>query len=272
MTAFHDLLRAELHRFYALRTLLWAPTLVVVASAAPVLMFGLALGDAVRYCSANGCAMPPTPDVDVVLTGLSGTGSPAVGVVAALLCGAMFVLSDLRHRVLTVAVLLNPHRLSVLGVRALLAFTAGSVGAGAGVWLGAVLFVATGESAAVHVDVLSGEVLGLVLRSFLAGGLLAIVGLTVAFLVLRTIFVVAILVLWPLLVEPMFPSLFGQAAEALAHALPVVNAKAWTGSFPAFDFTFTASAALAIFMSWVILLFGAAWLRFERLRLDSRLD
>ncbi|MGL4743518.1 MAG: hypothetical protein ACRCXL_03905 [Dermatophilaceae bacterium] len=231
-------------------------------------LLALAMGQANDFCSEPGadCRTPTITAPDTIVTaGVLGDGSPGAGLIALMLLGASSILVEYRYGTLGSTLLVAPRRGLIVAVKAAvaggLAFALGAVAAvGSGL-----VFVLLGGTAAAQVIPWSAASVEISLRTALVVACAAAGGVALAAVVRNAIVVVTLVVMWPLVVEPLLPALLPGHAEQIAGVLPFTNARHFVG----LDVGEAAMAsgpnlAGAIFAGWMLLLLAAAVVVIER--------
>ncbi len=261
------ILRGELRKLAYQRYFLWAPMIVIASTVAPVAALGFALGHAASYCSTHGCASPPVPGPESVLTGFAGAGSPPFGMVAVLAVGAMTMLSELRYRTIASTLLVAPQRRLLIASKATIAAATAGISSAVGVFVAGVIFKTLAQSSGAQVEPFGTGNLVTVAQVGVVGSLLGISGVLLSALILRTTWIMVVVIAWPLILELVLPMPFGDLGERVGALLPLVNIKRWLGIDSDALFSWPPATSMAIFVGWVFAVGFVGVLRFTRARI-----
>lgn len=226
------LLRAEWTKWSSTRLALTYGAAAVGLSVMITALLGLAMNQAHEACARPEatCSMPPFLAPNTIVTaGLLGDGTPGAGLIALMLLGAATVLVEYRYGTFGTTFLATPQRPAVLGVKAALTLAVAFVLAAIAALASGVIFLLTGGGAAQDIEPWSVTSLGISVRSAAVVAFAAAAAVGLAALVRNTIAVVTIVVMWPLILEPLLPSLIPEFGEAAAGLLPFVNARYFIG-------------------------------------------
>lgn len=231
-TPMFALVRAEWTKWSSTRTTLTYGGAAVGLSVALTALLGLAMNQAHAACARPEatCSKPPLVAPDTIVTaGLLGDGTPGAGLIALMLLGAATVLVEYRYGTFGTTFLATPQRGSVLGVKAGLTLVVVFVLAAVAALASGVVFALVGGGAAQDIDPWSATSLGVSLRSAAVVAFAAVGAVALAALVRGAIAVVTIVVIWPLILEPLLPSFLPGSGETVAGLLPFVNARYFIG-------------------------------------------
>jgi ABC-2 type transport system permease protein len=239
----------------------WWCTAIVVA-------LGLGLAAIIGYTSRlglndyeNRLASGNPPDYEPYLPSVFeavGSGVGGFGVMVLMILGALTVTSEYRFGVIRTTFQAMPNRSSVLVTKALLV----------GVFAAALTFV-LGFAAFYLARVMAGPDAGTLLSLDTDGTwrvlygipilafLQVVLAVAVGALVRQSAGAIAILLLWPLLVEQLF-GLFGRVGREIQPFLPFANADHFLGSTTSIDFHWGSIGSLVYFAAFVAVVFGAA--------------
>lgn len=210
-------------------------------------LIGLAMNQANTYCEQPGksCSKPPmAPSESIVTAGILGDGTPGAGLITLMLLGATTVLVEYRYGTLGTAFLATPHRGRLMAVKSLLVGALAFVLAFVSAVTSGLVFVAVSGSAGDKISPLSAQTFAICLRTALVVGLAAAAAVALATVVRNAMAVVAVIVLWPLVLEPLLPSMLPGGSERIAALLPFANARHYVGlSDQGIDFTWGASGS-----------------------------
>lgn len=265
---FTALLRAEWTKATSSRLLAGAVLAALVLSVGIAGLLGLAMGSREDYCATPGntCVRGELrPPAVVVTAGVMGDGVPGAGLAAVMLLGALVLLVEHRFGTLATAFVVTPRRHRLLLAKAALVSAVGFVVTALATFASSVLFDALAGAAGQQVEVLSATNLGIVLRTALVGAVAAVLGLAVGALLAATIPAIAVLLLWPAVLETVLPSVLPRFGEQLAGWLPFVNARHLIGFDDPVPVPFSAWGSGAWFLGVTAVLFGLAVLRTARL-------
>lgn len=226
------LVRAEWTKWSSTRTALTYGGAAVVLSVVITALLGLAMNQAHATCAAPGasCSNPPLVAPDTVVTaGLLGDGTPGAGLIALMLLGAATILVELRYGTFATTFLVTPRRSSVVAVKAGLTLAVAFVLAALAALASGVVFDLVSGGAGRDVEPWSTTSLGLSLRSAVAVAFAAVGAVALAALIRNAIAVATVVVMWPLVIEPLLPSFVPGSGEAVAGLLPFVNARYFVG-------------------------------------------
>lgn len=255
------LVRAEWTKWNSTRTALTYGGSAVGLSVLVTALLAVAMNQAHSTCAAPGatCSKPPLIAPDTIVTaGLLGDGTPGAGLIALMLLGAATILVEYRYGTLGTTFLATPRRWPVVGVKAGLTLAVAFVLAAVAAVSSGVVFVLLGGGAARDVDPWSVASLGISLRSAAVVAFAAVGAVALAALVRNTIAVVTIVVMWPLVLEPLLPSFVPSSGEAAAGLLPFVNARFFIGlGDGGADIPWGQQAAGVYFAAWMLALLAA---------------
>lgn len=226
------LVRAEWTKWSSTRMTVSYGAAAVGLSVIITALLGLAMDQAHTVCARPEatCSKPPLLAPDTIVTaGLLGDGTPGAGLIALMLLGAATVLVEYRYGTFGITFLATPQRPAVLGVKAGLTLAVAFVLAAVAALASGVVFMLTGGGAAQNIEPWSVTSLGISLRSAAVVAFAAAGAVALAALVRNAIAVVTIVVMWPLILEPLLPSLIPGSGEAVAGLLPFVNARYFIG-------------------------------------------
>ncbi|MGL5867319.1 MAG: hypothetical protein ACRCYX_15865 [Dermatophilaceae bacterium] len=233
-------------------------------------LLALAMDQANDFCGEPGatCRTPTIIAPDTIVTaGVLGDGSPGAGLIALMLLGASSILVEYRYGTLGATLLVAPRRGLVVAVKAAvaggLAFALGAVAAISS----GLVFVLLGGTAAADLTPWSAASVEISMRTALVVGCAAVGGVALAAVVRNAIAVVTLVVIWPLVVEPLLPGLLPGHAERIAGVLPFTNARHFVG-LDVGDVVMASGPNVAgvIFAGWMLVALGAAVVVTERAR------
>ena len=231
----------------------------VVLSVAIASLLAVAMDHANDYCAEarHDCSSPPIEaDNTIATAGVMGDGTPGAGLIALMLLGAMCVLTEYRYKTIGTTFFATPQRWRVVMAK---------VGLVAGVAFAAILiatplsslaFKLIGGTAADVVAPWSAQTALISLRCAIVVALAAAGSVGLAAVFRSTLGVVALIVLWPLVLEPLLPSMLPGATDAAAGLMPFANARNFIGLGAAdVDFFWgelASGAYFAVFMAAVV--------------------
>ena len=195
-------------------------------------LIAVAMSQANAYCAdpGNDCSNPPIKADNLIATaGIMGDGTPGAGLIALMLLGATSVLVEHRYGTIATSFFATPKRWRVIlakaGLTATVAFSAMLVAAP----LSSLVFKVLGGSAADPVEPWSAETALVSLRTAAVVALAAAGSVGLAAAVRSSMGVIGLIVLWPLVVEPLLPSMLPGGTDAVAALLPFANARHFIG-------------------------------------------
>lgn len=233
-----------------------------------VVVLGLGLGAIVGFTSKlgldsynNDVAAGNTPDFDPYLPTVFdavGSGVGGFGVMVLMILAALTVTSEYRFGVIRTTFQAIPNRTSVLAVKALLIGVFGFVlsfvlGLGAFYLAKALAGPDAGALLSFDVDGTWRVIYGTAILAFLQ----IVVAVGVGALLRQSAGAIALLLLWPLVVENLF-GLFGSVGRAIQPFLPWLNASHFLGSDGGIDFHWGPIGSLIYFIGFTAIVFGLA--------------
>ena len=222
-------------------------------------LIAVAMSQANAYCAepGNDCSNPPIKADNVIATaGIMGDGTPGAGLIALMLLGATSVLVEHRYGTIATSFFATPQRwrviLAKVGLTAGVACAAMVIAAP----LSSLVFKVLGGSAADTVEPWSAETALVSLRTALVVALAAAGSVGLAAALRNSMGVIGLIVLWPLIVEPLLPSMLPGGTDVVAALLPFANARHFIG-LSAVDVDFfwppaVAGAYFAVVMAAVV--------------------
>ena len=244
-----DTLRAERIKLTSVQSPLWC-TVVIVA-----LGLGLAaiLGAAAKASmSSDDETVRFYPTVDVAVSGVTG-----FGVLVLMILAALSVTSEYRFGVIRSTFQALPNRTVVLAVKALLIGVLGAVLTGVLALAAVYLTKALAGSEAGRDLVLEGSAWRTIYGTAFYALLASILAVGVGALLRQSAGTIAILLLWPMLIESLF-GLFGSFGRKVQPFLPFANINYFLGTDQGIDFHWGPWGALVYFAVFVLVVFGAA--------------
>ncbi|MGB3773194.1 MAG: ABC transporter permease [Rhodococcus sp. (in: high G+C Gram-positive bacteria)] len=196
---------------------------------------------------------PFLPTVSDALTGVSG-----FGVLVLMILAALAITSEYRFGIIRTTFQAIPSRASVLLTKSLLIGVFGAVLSFV-LALGAVFLAKAlaGPDAGMNLVLEGGEAWRAVYGTAIYAFLGAFLAVGVGALIRQSAAAIALLLLWPLLIESLF-NLFGSFGRTVLPFLPFTNLNNFLGSPAGVDFHWGPWASLAYFAAFVIVIFGAA--------------
>ncbi|OZE99429.1 ABC transporter permease [Rhodococcoides fascians] len=233
-----------------------------------VIVLGLGLAAVVGFTSKLGLesykdqvAQGDTPDYDPYLPTVYdavGSGVGGFGVMVLMILAALTVTSEYRFGVIRTTFQAMPNRASVLVAKAFLIGVLGLVLSfvlGLGAFYIAKVFAGAeaGELLSFDIDGTWRVIYGTAILAFLQ----IVVAVGVGALLRQSAGAIALLLLWPLVVENLF-GLFGSFGRAVQPFLPWLNASHFLGSDGGVDFHWGPWGSLVYFVVFTAIVFGAA--------------
>ena len=233
-----------------------------------VIVLGLGLAAVVGFTSKLGLesykdqvAQGDTPDYDPYLPTVYdavGSGVGGFGVMVLMILAALTVTSEYRFGVIRTTFQAMPNRASVLVAKAFLIGVLGLVLSfvlGLGAFYIAKVFAGAeaGELLSFDLDGTWRVIYGTAILAFLQ----IVVAVGVGALLRQSAGAIALLLLWPLVVENLF-GLFGSFGRAVQPFLPWLNASHFLGSDGGVDFHWGPWGSLVYFVVFTAIVFGAA--------------
>ncbi|MFW5473093.1 hypothetical protein ACOCJ5_07285 [Knoellia sp. CPCC 206450] len=195
-------------------------------------LLAMAMQHAHATCAAPEatCSKPPIVAPESVVTaGLLGDGTPGAGLIALMLLGAATILVEYRFGTMGSTFLVAPRRSMVVGVKAALTFVVAWVLAAVAAVTSGVVFDLLGGGAARDINPWSASILAMSVKGALVVAVASVGGVALAALLRNAIAVVTLVVMWPLVLEPLLPSFVPGSGETVAGLLPFVNARYFVG-------------------------------------------
>lgn len=250
-------LAAERIKFTSVKSPWWCSAIVVV--------FGLGFGALLAWAGRLALdpeapqGIPPTTAYDVVGTGVGG-----LGIMVLMILAALTVTSEYRFGLIRTTFQAVTNRASVLGAKALIV---GVYGAVLSFVLGiAALFIGraiagdeAGALLSFDVDGTWRVIYGTAILAFLQ----IVLAVGVGALVRQSAGAIAILLLWPLLIESLV-GIIPNVGSKIQPFLPFANATHYLGSSGGIDFHWGPIGSLVYFIAFVAVVFGAAVLVVNR--------
>ncbi|MFC8179696.1 ABC transporter permease [Rhodococcus sp. NPDC057297] len=233
-----------------------------------VIVLGLGLAAVVGFTSKLGLesykdqvAQGDTPDYDPYLPTVYdavGSGVGGFGVMVLMILAALTVTSEYRFGVIRTTFQAMPNRASVLVAKAFLIGVLGLVLSfvlGLGAFYIAKVFAGAeaGELLSFDLDGTWRVIYGTAILAFLQ----IVVAVGIGALLRQSAGAIALLLLWPLVVENLF-GLFGSFGRAVQPFLPWLNASHFLGSDGGVDFHWGPWGSLVYFVVFTAIVFGAA--------------
>nr|WP_314144629.1 ABC transporter permease [uncultured Rhodococcus sp.] len=250
-------LAAERIKFTSTKSPWWCSAIIVVLGLGFAAILGWAAKSALSLDAPEG--IPPTTAADVV-----GVGVGTFGAMVLMILAALTVTSEYRFGIIRTTFQAVTNRASVLAAKALLV----------GVY-GAVLSFALAVVGLVIAKALAGEQAGALLgfdvdgtwRVLYGTAILAflqvVLAIGVGALVRQSAGAIAILLLWPLLIENLV-GLIPNVGAKIQPFLPFLNANHFLGSSGGIDFHWGPIGGLIYFIAFTAVIFGAAVLVVNR--------
>lgn len=193
------------------------------------------------------------PTVDLAVAGVSG-----FGVMVLMILAALTVTSEYRFGIIRTTFQAMPNRSVVLVAKALLIGVFGAVLTGVLAFGSFYLTKALAGAEAGRDLVLDDAaawraIYGIPIYAFLC----VVLAVGIGTLLRQTAAVIALLLLWPLLIESLF-ALFGSVGRAVQPFLPFLNANHFLGTRSTVDFPWGPWGSLAYFAVFVFVVFGVS--------------
>lgn len=244
-----DTLRAERIKLTSVQSPWWCTAVIVVLGLGLAAILGVA-------AKASMSSEDPTvrfyPTVDVAVSGVTG-----FGVLVLMILAALSVTSEYRFGVIRSTFQALPNRSVVLTVKALLIGVIGAILSGVLALAAFYLAKALAGSEAGRELVLEGSAWRTIYGTALFALLASILAVGVGALLRQSAGTIAILLLWPMLIESLF-GLFGSFGRNVQPFLPFANINYFLGTEQGIDFHWGPWGALLYFAVFVLIVFGAA--------------
>lgn len=241
-------LNAERIKITTTKSPLWCTVIIIALGLGLAAIMGLASKSSVD--STNPDARPFLPTLSDAVSGISG-----FGILVLMIMAALAVTSEYRFGIIRTTFQAIPNRTSVLVAKAALI----------GVFGAALTFVlafgayaiakATSGDAGKGITLSSESdwraIYGLPLYAFFA----VVLAVAVGALLRQSAGAIALLLLWPLLIENLF-NLFGSFGEKVMPFLPFTNMQHFLGASTTVDFHWGPWGSLIYFAAFVLVVFG----------------
>lgn len=269
MTAGTALARGEWAKMTSIPLLTRAALGAIVIATLVTAAIAAALGSRESWCATRGTCVNPAPPSgpQIATAGVLGDGLPGAGLIVLMVFGALVVLTDHRYRTIGTTWMLTPARHRVLLTQAALVFTVALVIAFLATALSGFVFALVGGPAAAGYSPTSPIAWQLAGRTALMVGLAATAAVGLAGLVRRTPVVLALVILWPALLEQLVPALIPGAQHHVAVLLPFNNLRHFVGLADGLDFPWGEWASGGLFAVVTLVVLAAGVLAGHRTRL-----
>lgn len=204
----------------------------VALSVAIAALIALAMDQANDYCAEPGhdCSSPPIEADNLIATaGIMGDGTPGAGLIALMLLGATCVLVEYRYGTMATAFFATPQRWRVILAKVVLVASVGFIAILIAAPLSSLAFKLLGGTAADAVEPWSAETAMISLQAAGVVAFAAAGAVGVAAAIRNSMGVIGLIVLWPLVIEPLLPSMLPGSADVVAALLPFANARHFIG-------------------------------------------
>ncbi|ORI20023.1 ABC transporter permease [Rhodococcus sp. 1163] len=252
-------LAAERIKLTSTKSPRWSSVIVVVLGLGLAAVIGITSRISVQS-SDRQLSDGNTPDIEPILPSTFDAlaGVSGFGVTVLMIMAALTITSEYRFGVIRTTFQATPNRGAVLGAKALLVGVFGLVltfvlGFGALYLAAATAGADAGELLNLDVDGSWRVVYGTAILAFLQ----IVIAVGVGALVRQSAGAIALLLLWPLVVESLF-GLFGSLGRALQPFLPWANANHFLGQGSDIDFHWGPFGSLLYFIVFTAIIFGAA--------------
>lgn len=245
-------LSAERIKITTTKSPLWCTVIIIVLGLGFATIMGVVAKSALTSTDLQGPSGPPDLDISVATAGISGFGTMVLMIMAALA-----ITSEYRFGTIRTTFQAVPNRASVLMAKAGLI----------GIFGAALMFVLAfgayamakffaGADASVGLTLSSGDdwraVYGLAIISFFS----VVLAVGVGAIIRQSAGAIALLLLWPLLIESLF-GLFGSFGEKITPFLPFVNANHFMSpGTSSIDFHWGPWGSLIYFAVFTMVVFG----------------
>ncbi|MDN5851473.1 MAG: hypothetical protein L0K86_01255 [Actinomycetia bacterium] len=195
-------------------------------------LIAVAMDQANDYCAEPGhdCSSPPIEADNVIATaGIMGDGTPGAGLIALMLRGATCVLVEYRYGTIKTAFFATPQRWRVILAKVVLTAGIAFVAILIAAPLSSLVFKLLGGTAADMVEPWSAQTALISLRTATVVALAAAGAVGVAAAIRNSMGAIGLIVMWPLVIEPLLPSMLPGAADVVAGFLPFANARYFIG-------------------------------------------
>ncbi|KAA0022126.1 ABC transporter permease [Antrihabitans cavernicola] len=250
-------LAAERIKFTSVKSPWWCSLIIVILSLGLAGVMGWVGNQAVEHPDDSGGFPGLTPDV--ATSGVSGFGIMVLTIMAALV-----VTSEYRFGLIRTTFQATPKRSTVLVAKALIVGVYGAVLTTVLAFAAFFLSKAIANDQAGKSLVLSGgaawrAIYGIPIYAFLC----VVLAIAVGALLRQSAAAIALLLLWPLLIENLF-GLFGTVGKNIQPFLPFLNGSHFLGSDSSVDFHWGPWGSLVYFAVFTGVVFGAAVLVVNR--------
>ncbi|MBC7593390.1 MAG: hypothetical protein H7288_05545 [Kineosporiaceae bacterium] len=219
----------------------------------------------VNYCNASDCSNGPIPVIlPMVTMGFLGDGTLGVGLTALMILSAMVLLVEYSHSTIQMTFIATPRRSTVLIGKAVVGFAITAVSAAVCLVTSALAFRLVAGEAARDLEIFGQPAWSLYVTGALTAGVAAVFALGIAALFRNVAAAIAIVVLWPSVVELMLPQLFGERAADAAVFLPFLNARNFMGLDAGVDFHWSPAGSGLYFLVFAVVIFVAGVLMSRR--------
>ena len=240
-------LSAERIKIITTKSPLWCTIIIIVFGLGLATAFGLSAKSSLR---SSGGALMPT--VQGALSGVTG-----FGVLVLMIMAALAITSEYRFGTIGTTFQAVPNRASVLAAKAGLI---GGFGAALTLVLAFGAFAiakATAGDAGRFLTLSDDENWRLIYGTPIYAFFCVVLAVGVGALLRQSAGAIALLLLWPLLIENLF-NLFGRVGEKITPFLPFMNANHFLGSDGGVDFHWGPWGSLIYFAVFVFVVFGAS--------------
>ncbi|MFD6855793.1 ABC transporter permease [Rhodococcus sp. NPDC060090] len=244
-----DTLRAERIKLTSVQSPFWCLAIIVALGIGFAAMMG-AVARSSMSLDDETARFYLTPDI-------ATTGVTGFGIMVLMILAALSVTSEYRFGVIRTTFTASPNRSLVLIVKSVLIGVIGAVVTGAVGMIAVYVAKALAGSEAGRDLVLEGDawkaIYGIPIYAFLSVFLAVGVGT----LLRQSAGTIALLLLWPLLIEPLF-SLFGRVGREIQPFLPFANINNFLGIEQGVDFHWGPWGSLLYFAAFTAVVFGAS--------------
>ncbi|MFD6895782.1 ABC transporter permease [Rhodococcus sp. NPDC060086] len=244
-----DTLRAERIKLTSVQSPFWCLAIIIALGIGFAAMMG-AVARSSMSLDDETARFYLTPDI-------ATTGVTGFGIMVLMILAALSVTSEYRFGVIRATFTASPNRSLVLTVKSVLIGVVGAVVTGAVGMIAVYVAKALAGSEAGRDLVLEGDawkaIYGIPIYAFLSVFLAVGVGT----LLRQSAGTIALLLLWPLLIEPLF-SLFGRVGREIQPFLPFANINNFLGIEQGIDFHWGPWGSLLYFAAFTAVVFGAS--------------
>jgi ABC-2 type transport system permease protein len=252
------LVRSEWTKLTSIRLLTLCVALSTVLSVGIVALLALAMNQHESYCAqpdASCSSEPLRPDVTISIAGMLGDGgTPGIGMLVLMLLGVMCLMVEYRYGTIGTTFMATPQKWRVVAAKAAVVGACAVVVGFVATLLAGLVFQGLGGPAASEVHPWSAQALAGYGKSALVVLGATAFALGVAALVRNVVAAVALVLLWPTIIEKLLPSLLPSVGEKLSGLLLFTNARHFAGLTPGDGFPWGAAASGAYFVALCVLL------------------